>query len=172
MGSRHRLYFGGFVVSGVLLVGVGLMALFDALSVLSGGATYSEEALLLAMLGAAAEWVVIGLVLGLLALAFLAATVVSVLRAKSLPRSDRLVSIVERLEREYPILRQFDVSERVEPTTEDRRRELKEQYVAGEISEAEFEREMQRLLDDDAADAQSRSGTHTSIEIDADDHRN
>ena len=166
MVSRHWLYFGGFVVTGILLVGVGLVGLLDALSVLSGGATYSEEFLLLAMLGAAAEWVVIALVLGLVALVFLAATVVSVLRAKSLPRSDRLVSIVERLEREYPILRQFDVSERVEPTTEDRRQRLKEQYVDGEISEAEFEREMQRLLDDDSADAQSQSNTHTNIEID------
>lgn len=166
MVSRHWLYFGGFVVTGVLLVGVGLIGLFDALSVLSGGATYGEEFLLLAMLGAAAEWVVIGLVLGLVALAFLAATVVSVLRATSLPRSDRLVSIVERLEREYPILRQLDVSERVEPTTEDRRQQLKEQYVAGEISEAEFEREMQRLLDDDSGDTRSRSNTHTDIEID------
>ncbi|WP_339106416.1 SHOCT domain-containing protein [Haloterrigena salinisoli] len=166
MVSRHWLYFGGFVVTGVLLVGVGLVGLLDALSVLSGGATYGEEFLLLAMLGAAAEWVVVGIVLGLLAVAFLTATVVSVLRAKSLPRSDRLASLVERLEREYPILRQFDVSERVEPTTEDRRQQLKEQYVAGEISEAEFEREMQRLLDDDSTEAQSRSNTHTNIEID------
>lgn len=166
MVSRHWLYFGGFVVTGVLLVGVGLVGLLDALSVLSGGATYGEEFLLLAMLGAAAEWVVVGIVLGLLAVAFLTATVVSVLRAKSLPRSDRLASLVERLEREYPLLRQFDVSEKVEPTTEDRRQQLKEQYVAGEISEAEFEREMQRLLDDDSTEAQSRSNTHTNIEID------
>ena len=166
MVSRHWLYFGGFVVTGMLLVGVGLLGLFDALSVLTGGTTYSEEFLVLAMLGAAAEWVVAAIVLGLITVAFLVATVVSVLRATSLPRSDRLVSIVERLEREYPILRQFDVSERVEPTTEDRRQQLKEQYVDGEISEAEFEREMQRLLDDDTADAQSQSNTHTNIEID------
>ncbi|NUB94008.1 SHOCT domain-containing protein [Haloterrigena sp. SYSU A558-1] len=166
MASRHWLYFGGFVVTGILLVGVGLLGLFDALSVLSGGTTYSEEVLVLAMLGAAAEWVVAAVVLGLIAIAFLVATVVSVLRTASLPRSDRLVSIVERLEREYPVLRQLDASERVEPTTEDRRQRLKEQYVDGEISEAEFEREMQRLLDDDAADAQSRSNAHTNVEID------
>ncbi|QRV17487.1 SHOCT domain-containing protein [Haloterrigena salifodinae] len=166
MASRHWLYFGGFVVTGILLVGVGLLGLFDALSVLTGGATYSEEVLVLAMLGAAAEWVVAAIVLGLIAVAFLVATVVSVLRTKSIPRSDRLASIVERLEREYPVLRQFDASERVEPTTGDRRQRLKEQYVDGEITEAEFEREMQRLLDDDAADAQSRSNTHTNVEID------
>ena len=169
MASRHWLYFGGFVVTGILLLGVGLLGLLDALSVLSGGASYGEEFLLLAMLGAAAEWVVLGVVLGLLAVAFLTATVVSVLRTKSLPRSDRLVAIVERLEREYPLLRQFDVSERVEPTTEDRKQRLKEQYVAGDISEAEFEREMQRLLDDDAADARSRSETHANANVDGRD---
>lgn len=151
MASRHWLYFGGFVLSGLLLVGVGLLALLDALTVLSGGAAYGEGPLLLAMLGAAAEWVVAGIVLALLALLFLVATVVSVLRSTTLHRSDRLATAVERLERRYPILEQVDASDRVGPTTEDRRRQLKEQYVAGEISDEEFEREMERLLDDDSS---------------------
>ena len=155
MASRHWWYFGGFAITAILLVGVGVLGLVDALSVLSGGASYGEEVVLLAMLGEAAEWIAIGLVLGLLAVVFLAATVVSVLRNASVPRSDRLVTVVERLEREYPILRQFDASERVEPTTEDRKRELREQYVEGELSEAEFEREMERLLDDDDSDAET-----------------
>ncbi|UHQ95372.1 SHOCT domain-containing protein [Haloterrigena alkaliphila] len=169
MASRHWWYFGGFVVTGILLVGVGLLGVLDALSVLSGGVYYGEEFVLLAMLGAAAEWIVAGIALGVLAVVFLLATVVSVLRTKSLPRSDRLASIVERLEREYPILRQFDASEKVEPTAEDRKQRLKEQYVAGDISEAEFEREMQRLLDDDTADAHdsadTRSRTRTNIDL-------
>lgn len=165
MVSRHWLYFGGFVTTGVLLVGAGLMGLLDALSVLSGGAYYSEEFVLLAMLGEAAEWIVVGLVLGLFAALFLVATVVSVLRNASVPRSDRLVSLVEALERQYPILRQFDASARVEPTAEDRRQQIKERYVSGEISEAEFEREMARILDDDSASERSRSGGDTTIEI-------
>ena len=157
MASRHWLYFGGFVIAAVLLIGVGLLGILDALSVVSGGAHYGEEFVLLAMVGEAAEWIVIGLLLGLVAAAFLGATVVSVLRNASLPRSDSLVSIVEWLERKYPILRRLEVSERVEPTIEDRKRELEDRYVAGEISEAEFEREMERLLDDDSTDATSHS---------------
>lgn len=67
------------------------------------------------MLGAAAEWVVITLVLAVVAGLFLVGAVVSVLRSASLPRDDRLVSLVERLERRYPVLRTFDVAGKVEP---------------------------------------------------------
>ncbi|QLK26741.1 SHOCT domain-containing protein [Natrinema zhouii] len=165
MVSRHWLYFGGFVITGILLVGVGLVGILDALSVLAEGVSYSEEFVLLAMLGEAAEWVVIGLALGLFAVVFLVAAVVSVLRSASLPRDDRLVSIVTWLERKYPLLRRFDVTERVEPTIEDRKRQLKERYVAGEISEEAFERELAQLMDDTSADSNSRSGNETAVEI-------
>lgn len=165
MASRHWLYFGGFVVTTILLVGVGLMGILDALSVLSGGVAYSGESVLLAMLGEAAEWVVIGLGLALFGAVFLAAAVVSVLRSASLPRDDRLASLVGWLERRYPILRRLDARERVEPTTEDRKRQLKEEYVAGEISEAEFERRMAQLMDDTASDSGSRPGNNTTVEI-------
>ena len=163
MVSRRWLYFGGFVVSTVLLVGVGLLGLLDALSALSGGVYASEEFVVLAMLGAAAEWVVAGLALGAIAALFLLATLVSVLRAASIPRDDRLASLVERLEREFPALREFDVSGKVEPTTEDRKEKLRERYVAGEIGESEFEREMERLMDGDA-DGGSRSVTRRDVE--------
>lgn len=156
MPSRHWLYFGAFVLTGIALGGVVLMGLIDAMSVLSAGVAYGEEFILLAMLGEAAEWFVITLVLFLLALLFLTATIVSVLRNTSLHRSDRLVSIVERLEHEYPVLRQFDVSKKVEPTSEDRRAELKERYVAGEITEEEFERKMEGLMDEDSGSSRTR----------------
>ena len=55
-------------------------------------------------------------------------------------------------------------AEKVEPTIEDRRRRLRERYVAGEISETEFEREMERLLDDDAPDERTRSGTEATVD--------
>ncbi|WP_135820504.1 SHOCT domain-containing protein [Halostella litorea] len=164
MVSRHWLYFGGFVVSGILLVGVGLLGAIDALSVLSGGAYYGEEFVLLAMLAAAAEWVAAGVVLGLFAAVFLAATVVSVLRNASVPRSDRLVAVVEWLEREYPVLRRIDASDRVAPTAEDRRQRLRERYVEGELSEREFERELERVLDE-GSDGGSRSGSDTTVEF-------
>jgi len=163
MASRHWLYFGGFVVSAGLLAGVGLLAVLDALSVLAGGAASGEGFLLLAMLGAATEWVAAAAVLGLFAAAFLAASVVSVLRSASVPRSDRLATVVERLERRYPLLREFDASERVKPTAEDRRERLRERYVAGEISEREFERETERLLDD-GPDGGSGSTEYTTVE--------
>lgn len=163
MVSRHWLYFGGFLVSGLLLVGAALMGLLEGLSALSGGVPANEEFILLTMLAAAAEWVVVVLVLGVVALLFLAATVVSVLRTRSLPRDDRLVAVVERLERQYPMLREFDVSERVQPTTEDRKRELKQRYVEGEIDDAEFEREMEQLMDD--ADSEGASGTQSGTMV-------
>lgn len=156
MPSRHWLYFGAFVLTGIGLIGVVLMGLLDAFSVLSGNVASGEEFVLLAMFGEAAEWAVIGIVLSLVALLFLVATIVSILRNTSLHRSDRLVSVVERLEHEYPLLEQFDVSEKVEPTIEDRRQELKEQYVTGEISEEEFEREMEGLMDDESASSGTR----------------
>lgn len=166
MASRHWLYFGGFVVTGVLLVGAGLVGLIEGLSALSGGVPASEEFVLLTMLGAAAEWVVAVLVLGIVAVAFLAATIVSVLRTASLPRDDRLVSIVQVLERRYPVLGQFDVSDKVEPTAADRQQRLKEQYMNGEITEIEFERKMEELMQDEDRAGEPRSRTETTIEID------
>ncbi|ELZ07990.1 hypothetical protein [Natrialba aegyptia] len=166
MVSRHWLYFGGFAITGLLLVGTGLLGLLDALSVMADGASYSEEFVVLAMLAEAREWVVVTLVLGLLATAFLGATVASILRHASLPRSDRLVALVERLEYRYPILRQFDASQRVEPTTEDRKQRLKEQYVAGEISDGAFEREMAQLMDD-PSDANANMNTNANANVNA-----
>ncbi|PSQ33687.1 hypothetical protein BRD05_08315 [Halobacteriales archaeon QS_9_70_65] len=167
MVSRHRLYFGGFVVSGFLLVGAALMALLKGLSALSGDVPPNWYRILLTVLTAAPEWVVLVLGFGLVAVLFLIATIVSVLRSRSLPRDDRLVSVVERLEREYPILRQFDVSQRVEPTAEDRRRELKERYVEGDIGDAEFERRMDELMDDPGSEGSRRSDSAGTTEEDA-----
>ncbi|ELY57357.1 SHOCT domain-containing protein [Natronococcus jeotgali] len=158
MVSRRWLYFGGFLIAGLLLIGTALLGLADAMSVLSDGTYYGEEFVVLAMLGEAVEWVLLGLVLGLVAVGFLAATVVSILRSASVPRDDRLAAVVERLERRYPLLARFDASNRVEPTAEDRRRKLKERYVAGELSDDEFERELERLADGDAS-SRRRSGT-------------
>lgn len=164
MVSRHWLYFAGFVVTGSLLIGAGLIGVLEGLSALSGDVPASEEFVLLTMLAAAAEWVIIVLVLGLFAVLFLTATVISVLRNASLPRDDRLVSIVNRLERQYPILRQFDVAEKVEPTTEDRKRELKQRYVNDEISEEAFEREMEQLMDDNNSNAKRQPNDYTTAD--------
>jgi hypothetical protein len=165
MASRHWLYFGGFVITTVLLVGASLLGVLDGLSAFSAGVPANEEFVLLELLGAAAEWVVAVIALGIVALLFLAATVVSVLRSASLPRDDRLVSIVERIERRYPVLRRFDAAQRFQPTMEDRQQQLREQYVQGKISEAEFEREMTRVMDE-TPDETSQSATERSVELD------
>jgi len=92
MASRHRLYFGAFVVTAFSFVAVGLRGLVDALGVLTSDAiVYGEEFVLLSMLGEAAERILVALVLGALSVVFLLATVVSVLRNTSLHRDDRLV---------------------------------------------------------------------------------
>lgn len=159
MSGRYKLYFGGFLVTSILLVGAGLMAVLDGLAVLTSGAGlyYGETFLLLAMAGRAAEWLVAGVVLGLFAVVFFVAGVVSVLRTTSLPTSSRAASLVERLEHRYPALRRFDVAEKVEPGTDERAEKLKRQYVEGEISEQEFEREMERTLDDDSGSRDYRN---------------
>lgn len=148
MPARRWLYFGAFVVSGLLLVVVALLGLLDALSVLANPQYYAGELLVLAMVADAAEWVVAAVALSLIAALFLLAAVVSVLRDASIPRSDGLARTVESLESRVPALRRFDVSERVEPTAADRRERLKEQYVEGELSDEEFEAELERLVDD------------------------
>lgn len=165
MGSRHWLYLGGFAVTSILLVGAGLVGILEGLSTLSGGAPAGGKSALLRALGAAAGWLVAALVLGLLAALFLCAAVVSLLRNASLPRDDRLVSAVERLERKYPLVREFDVAERFEPTVEDRRRELREQYVAGELGDREFERQLAQLLDETPDEQTTGSDDRSAIEI-------
>jgi hypothetical protein len=150
------------------VVGAGLIGLFEGLSALSGGIPASEEFILIAMLSAAAEWVIAVIVLGLLTGLFLVATGVSILRNASIPRDDRLVSVVQWIERQYPSLQKFDVSGRVEPTTEERRQELEEEYVSGEMSEAEFERRLAQLMDDTSSEERSQASTDSTIEIEDD----
>jgi hypothetical protein len=149
----HWVLLACFVVGLVATVGVGLLALVAALGALSPtSVAVAEEFVLLRMLEAALPYLVPLVVLGILDVVLLVGTVVAALSKASLPRSDRLSSLAERAEREYPVLAVLDVSDRVEPTVEDRRRELREQYVAGEIGEREFERRMGELLDEEDDD--------------------
>lgn len=77
----------------------------------------------------------------------------------SLPRSDRVTSLAERLEREHSLLRVLGRSDLLtppEPSAEEQAEQalatLKQQYVNGEISEAEFERRVDRLVVNDSTD--------------------
>jgi len=80
-------------------------------------------------------------------------------------RNEKVATLAAYVERESDVARQFDIAERVGPTEQERRererKRLEEQYVAGELSEDEFERRLGELLDDgdDVADAASERST-------------
>ncbi|QLG50693.1 SHOCT domain-containing protein [Natrinema halophilum] len=82
-----------------------------------------------------------------------------VVRNASLPQSDRVATLVERLEYEYSPLPPVGLSEFLsppEPTATERAEralaDLKQQYVEGQLTEAEFERKVDRLVANDSID--------------------
>jgi|APHM01.1.fsa_nt_gi hypothetical protein len=140
-GRRHWLLFVALLVTTLVTVGVGALGLGVALvALLQSG--------LVASLSAAVPYVVGALVLGLLDATLLVWTVVAALRQLSLPRDDRLAAAAERAERTVPVVRSLDLAERFEPTDEQRREELRQRYVDGEITEAEFERRVREYVED------------------------
>lgn len=169
MGSRYRLYLTGFLLSVGLLIGSGLLGLYEALTVLSSGLYYQGTFVLFALVGETAQWLVAGLGFIMLAVTFLFATVVSVLRNVSMPspKSSRVARGVRWLEQRFPFLERYDASKRVEPGTEAKAEKIKQRYVEGELSEAEFEREMNDLLDEDSAT--TRPDIDTSVQRTSED---
>ena len=82
-----------------------------------------------------------------------------IVRSASLPRSDRIGALAKRAEREYPPLRALGLADLFtppEPSADEQAEqalaELKRQYVDGEITEAEFERKVGRLVANDSID--------------------
>lgn len=77
------------------------------------------------------------------------------LQRASIPRSARLQSAFERIERRYAPIRALGLSDIVappEPTPEEALANLKRQYVTGEIDERTFERKLDRLVRNDTVD--------------------
>jgi len=74
-------------------------------------------------------------------------------------RNETVATLAAYVERESDLARQFDLADRVEPTDEERRererKRLEGQYVAGDLSEDEFERRLEELLDDGHDDGES-----------------
>lgn len=77
----------------------------------------------------------------------------------SIPRSERIATLVERIERKYPPLRILGLSDFLSPPkpsadeqAERALAELKQQYVDGKITEAEFERKVDRLVANESID--------------------
>ncbi|WP_225332680.1 SHOCT domain-containing protein [Halomicrobium urmianum] len=144
----------GLLVSGgLLLVAVGSLALV-VLTGLAGGA--SPVALLV-------EAAVPALAAAVILVPLLALSVVGLLwslaRNASLPRSDLVANAAERLEREYPPLRTVGLSDLLappEPSPAEREEraldDLKRRYVNGDLTEAEFERKVDRLVENETVD--------------------
>jgi hypothetical protein len=146
--TKVKTLFAGFVFSLVLLVGIALFGTVATLAAL-GSPTYANTPLLFAFFRAGFPYIVAFLLDGLLATVLFVWMVWSAARRASMPRSDRLAGFARLTERFSPRAREFGLSERVEPTKEDRMDELKSKYVADEIGEHEFERRVMGLMDDE-----------------------
>lgn len=138
----------GVLVSGSLfLVAVGYLGLVVYSGLVSG------TPLVRTLLSIAVPLLVgVGLLVVILVLSGVG-LVWALVRHASLPRSDRIATVAERVEREYPPLRMLGISDLLappEPTPAERSEralaDLRRQYVDGEISELEFERRVDQLV--------------------------
>lgn len=72
-------------------------------------------------------------------------------------RGGRLQSLAERAERQNALVRSLGLSSILEPSSERKREDaldaLKRRYADGEVSDREFERRLERLLETDDVDA-------------------
>lgn len=140
----------GFVVSSVLLV---VVVGFAALVVFSGvqeGVPVAETLIDLAV-------PYLPIVTALVVTATLTAigSAWAVARRASIPKSERLQSTLEEIERRNAAAESLGLSAVVappEPTAEDALEDLKRRYVAGEIDETAFERKVDRLVANDSVE--------------------
>lgn len=143
----------GLLVSGgLLLVAVGYLALVVLTGLASGAA-------LVALIEAAVPALAAAVVLVPLLALSVVGLLWSLARNASLPRSDLVANAAERLEREYPPLRTVGLSDLLappEPSPAEREEraldDLKRRYVNGELTEAEFERKVDRLVENETVD--------------------
>jgi uncharacterized membrane protein len=145
--SRVKVLLGGFLLSLLALVGVTALGAFAVFTALLDPAAGSS--LLVVLLETAAPFVAVTAMLGLVSLLLLVGLAVAAVRSASLPRNERLARITRRIEHYSPDARKLGLSERFEPTTEDRIDELKREYVEGEITELEYERRLQELMSEE-----------------------
>ena len=129
------------VLASVGVAGVGTVAVLSAVATAASG-----ESVLLALLRAAVPFLLGLAALSVLGVALLAWVVVRAVRLAEVPRSDRLESVARGVERNVPWLEDGVVAEHVAPTVADRRDALKQRYADGELSEREFERELEALM--------------------------
>jgi hypothetical protein len=141
--NRHWLLFAATVLSGLSAAGTAVVGVLATVSVLVTGGS-----LVLTVGG----FLLGTLLLGGLTLVFAAAllsALVSRASLPSVPRSQRVATVLHGLEAVVPPLRQLGLANRVEPTPEERRTALEERYVNGELSERQFEAALADLLEEE-----------------------
>jgi len=120
---------------------VGVAAVLSAVASVAAG-----ESVLVALLEAVVPSVLAVVALAVVDVALVAWLVVRAVRLAERPRSDRLASVAAVAERYVPGLSALGLAAALEPTAADRRAALTDRYARGELTEAEFEREMAALL--------------------------
>jgi hypothetical protein len=138
--NRHWLLFAATVLSGLSAAGTAVVGVLATVSVLVTGGS-----LVLTVGG----FLLGTLLLGGLTLVFAAALLSALASRASLPRSQRVATVLHGLEAVVPPLRQLGLANRVEPTPEERRTTLEERYVNGELSERQFEAALADLLEEE-----------------------
>lgn len=144
--TRVKTLLAGFLLSLLALVAVSAFGLLAAVSAL---AQPSSAPLLFVLLDAVLPYAVAAALVGGVSFLLLTWLSVAAVRRASMPRDDRLAGLARKVERHYPGARKVGLSERVEPTTDDRIEELKRRYVEGELTELEYERRLQDLMDEE-----------------------
>jgi hypothetical protein len=142
-----KLLLGGFLLSLFALVGIVGFGFVAALSALA--APPAGSSLVFVLLEAVAPYLVTSVLVGMLSAVLLVGVAIRAVRSASMPRNDRLADLARTVERYSPEARDLGLSERVEPTTEDRIDQLKQQYVEGDLTELEYERRLQDLLSEE-----------------------
>lgn len=132
----------GFLLSLAVLVATASLGLVAVLSALADPTGF----LPFVLLNAAAPYLVASMLVGLVSFLLFVALSVAAVRRASVPRDERLAELARTVERVSPQARRVDLAERFEPTAEERIEQLKREYVAGEITELEYERRLQDLL--------------------------
>lgn len=155
----------GVAVSTLLFVIVGLVGLFDVLGVLvSPDATLA--ALLVTVIPYVVGLVLVGVVgLGAIAWGLYRIATGAVETDSRFVRNEKVASVATLLERQNEWARRLNLAEKVSPTDREQAERdverLKDDYAAGRISEQEFERELERRIEQGRLDE-----THVSRDRD------
>lgn len=157
--NRLLLLFAAIVLTTLGAVGLGIVGVVATVGALLGGGAVVQT--------------VAAFLLGTLLLVgvdiVLSVTLVRALaRRASVPKSQRVADGLARLESVVPPLGSLglsDVFAPPEPTVEERHEALTRRYVEGDLSESEYERELQALLGE-AEDSETK--VPADIEIEAD----